>query len=157
MELMDPVPGRTNSIAPGKRVLSSMSPTIVLKDGRLFLTLGVPGGLKIFGAVAQAIVNVIDHQMPLQTAFEAPRMWDRGPVLEVEEGYAGLPELRRNLEARGHTIETMMKVAGGMNGILRRADGMLEGAACWRADGAPIGYSGGDALVDTGASRSMWR
>ncbi|MFN8618047.1 MAG: gamma-glutamyltransferase, partial [Dehalococcoidia bacterium] len=50
MELMDPAPGRTNSIAPGKRVLSSMSPTIVLKDGAPFMTLGCPGGLKIFGA-----------------------------------------------------------------------------------------------------------
>ena len=156
MELMDPVPGRTNSIAPGKRVLSSMSPVIVLKDEKLFLTLGTPGGLKIFGSVAQALVNVIDHQMPLQTAFEAPRMWDRGPVLELERGFARLPELRRNLEARGHIIETPMKVAGGMNGILRRADGSLEGAACWRADGAPVGYSGGDALVETDAGKAMW-
>ena len=156
MELMDPVPGRANSIAPGKRVLSSMSPVIVLKDQRLFLTLGTPGGLKIFGAVAQAIVNVIDHRMPLQTAFEAPRMWDRGPVLELERGFARLPELQRELEGRGHIIETAMKVAGGMNGIMRREDGSLEGAACWRADGAPVGYSGGDALVEEDASKAMW-
>lgn len=156
MELMDPVPGRTNSIAPGKRVLSSMSPTIVMKDDALFLTLGCPGGLKIFGSVAQALVNVIDHQMPLQTAFEAPRMWDRGPVLELERGFANLPALRSNLEARGHRIETAMKVAGGMNGILRHPDGTLEGAACWRADGAPVGYSGGDALVEEDASKAMW-
>ncbi len=156
MELMDPVPGRTNSIAPGKRVLSSMSPVIVMKDGQLFLTLGTPGGLKIFGAVAQAIVNVIDHQMPLQTAFEAPRMWDRGSILELERGFAGLPELRRDLQGRGHVIETAMKVAGGMNGIMRHPDGTLEGAACWRADGAPVGYSGGDALVEEDASKAMW-
>ena len=156
MELMDPVPGRTNSIAPGKRVLSSMSPVIVLKDEQLFLTLGTPGGLKIFGSVAQAIVNVIDHRMPLQTALEAPRMWDRGAVLELERGFAQLPELRRNLEARGHVTETPMKVAGGMNGIMRRADGSLEGAACWRADGAPVGYSGGDALVEADAGKAMW-
>src|SRR5690606_32448110 len=56
MQLMDPVPGRTNSIAPGKRILSSMSPTIVLRDGEPFMTLGTPGGLRIFGAVFQAIV-----------------------------------------------------------------------------------------------------
>jgi gamma-glutamyltranspeptidase/glutathione hydrolase len=156
MELMDPVPGRTNSIAPGKRVLSSMSPTIVLKDGQPFMTLGTPGGLKIFGAVAQAIVNVIDHGMPLQSAFEAPRMWDRGPVLELEQGFAGLTALRAELERRGHTVETVLKVAGGMNGIMCRPDGLLEGAACWRADGAPLGYSGGDALVDDDVSRAMW-
>jgi len=156
MELMDPVPGRTNSIAPGKRVLSSMSPCIVTKDGAPFMTLGTPGGLKIFGAVAQAISNVIDHQMPLQEAFEAARMWDRGPVLEIERGFPQLAALKAGLEARGHAVETPLKVAGGMNGILRQPDGMLEGAACWRADGAPMGYSGGDAIVE-GAEPAMWR
>jgi gamma-glutamyltranspeptidase/glutathione hydrolase len=156
MELMDPVPGRTNSIAPGKRVLSSMSPCIVLKDGAPFMTLGTPGGLKIFGAVAQAISNVIDHQMPLQEAFEAPRMWDRGPLLEVERGFPDVAALRAGLEARGHTVSTPLKVAGGMNGIMRRPDGMFEGAACWRADGAPMGYSGGDAIVE-GSEPPMWR
>ena len=49
-----------------------------------------------------------------------------------------------------------MKVAGGMNGIMRRSDGSLEGAACWRADGAPVGYSGGDALVEADAGKAMW-
>ena len=156
MELMDPNPGRTNSIAPGKRVLSSMSPCIVMRDGQPFMTLGTPGGLKIFGAVAQAISNVIDHQMPLQEAFEAARMWGRGPVLEIERGFPAFPALKAGLEARGHTLETPLKVAGGMNGILRRADGMFEGAACWRADGAPMGYSGGDALVE-GSEPAMWR
>jgi len=156
MELMDPNPGRTNSIAPGKRVLSSMSPCIVLKGGAPFMALGTPGGLKIFGAVAQAISNVVDHRMPLQEAFEAARMWDRGPVLEIERGYPGLAGLKAGLVGRGHTVETPLKVAGGMNGIMRRADGMFEGAACWRADGAPMGYSGGDAIVE-GAEPAMWR
>jgi gamma-glutamyltranspeptidase/glutathione hydrolase len=155
MELMDPVPGRTNSIAPNKRVLSSMSPVIVLKDGQPFMTLGAPGGLKIFGAVAQAIVNVIDHKMPLQAAFEAPRMWDMGPTLELERAF-NLDVLKPALESRGHVIETPLKVAGGMNGILRHTDGRLEGAACWRADGAPMGYSGGDALVESDATKAMW-
>jgi gamma-glutamyltranspeptidase/glutathione hydrolase len=148
MQLMDPVPGRTNSIAPGKRILSSMSPTIVLKDGRPFMTLGAPGGLKIFGSVMQAIVNVIDHDMTLQQAFEAPRLWARGPSLELERGFEGLAELKSEMERRGHTVQTPEKVAGGMNGILvQPGTGLLEGAACWRADGAPMGFSGGDAPV----------
>jgi gamma-glutamyltranspeptidase/glutathione hydrolase len=155
MELMDPNPGRTNSIAPGKRVLSSMSPVIVLKDGAPFMTLGTPGGLKIFGSVAQAISNVIDHGMTLQAAFEAARMWDRGPVLELEKGFPGFDGLKAALEARGHVVDPQFKVAGGMNGIMRRDDGLLEGAACWRADGAPMGYSGGDALVE-GQGPAMW-
>lgn len=155
MELMDPNPGRTNSIAPGKRVLSSMSPVIVLKQGEPFMTLGTPGGLKIFGSVAQAISNVIDHGMSLQAAFEAARMWDRGPILELEKGFPEFDALKSALEARGHVVDPQFKVAGGMNGIMRRDDGLLEGAACWRADGAPMGYSGGDGLVE-GRGPAMW-
>lgn len=156
MELMDPIPGHTNSIAPGKRVLSSMSPVIVTKDDVPFLTLGAVGGLKIFGSVAQAIVNVIDHQMPLQNAVEAPRMWDRGVGLELESNFRDLPALKAELERRGHQVQTPFKVAGGMNGILRHEDGMLEGSACWRADGAPMGYSGGDAIVESDVKNAMW-
>lgn len=149
MHLMDPNPGRTNSIAPKKRILSSMSPTIVLRDGQPFMAIGTPGGVRIFGSVMQAIINVIDHGMSLQQAVEAPRLWDRGPVLELETGFADLPELKRELERRGHAVETPLKVAGGMNGILIDPEtGQLHGAACWRADGAPMGFSGGDARLD---------
>jgi gamma-glutamyltranspeptidase/glutathione hydrolase len=149
MHLMDPNPGRTNSIAPGKRILSSMSPTIVLKDGKPFMAIGTPGGVRIFGSVMQAIINVIDHGMTLQEAVEAPRLWDRGPTLELETGFADLAQLSAELERRGHTVETPLKVAGGMNGILVNPEtGLLHGAACWRADGAPMGFSGGDARID---------
>lgn len=147
MHLMDPNPGRTNSIAPGKRILSSMSPTIVLKEGRPVMALGTPGGVRIFGSVLQAIVNVVDHGMSLQEAVEAPRMWDRGPELELESGFADLPELGAELERRGHRVAVVAKVAGGMNGILIDDVGLLHGAACWRADGTPLGFSGGDAVV----------
>jgi gamma-glutamyltranspeptidase/glutathione hydrolase len=157
MHLMDPNPGRTNSIAPGKRILSSMSPTIVLKDGQPFMALGTPGGVRIFGAVMQAIVNVIDHGMSLQEAVEAPRLWDRGPLLELEQGFPHLDDLRAELQRRGHVVETPLKVAGGMNGILRDdATGLLHGAACWRADGAPMGFSGGDARIEGDATKAMW-
>jgi gamma-glutamyltranspeptidase/glutathione hydrolase len=158
MQLMDPVPGRTNSIAPNKRVLSSMSPTIVLRDGEPFMTLGTPGGLRIFGAVFQAIVNVVDHGMSLQEAFEAARCWDRGPELELEFGYPDFEGLKREMERRGHAVVGVEKVAGGMNGIIRDPEtGMMEGAACWRADGAPIGVSGGPALVGEDVQKAMWR
>src|SRR5690606_24683190 len=118
MHLMDPNPGRTNSIAPGKRILSSMSPTLVMKDGQPFMAIGTPGGVRIFGTVMQGIMNVIDHGMTLQEAVEAPRLWDRGPVLEIERGFAGVADLKAELESRGHDVETPLKVAGGMNGIL---------------------------------------
>lgn len=151
MQLMDPVPGRANSIAPGKRILSSMSPVIVLRDGEPVMALGVPGGLRIFGVVMQAILNVLAHGMSLQRAFEAPRIWDRGPELELERGFADLDRLVAELERRGHATQTVFKVGGGMNGLMRDPEtGVIEGAACWRADGAAVAVSGGDGLVAAG-------
>jgi gamma-glutamyltranspeptidase/glutathione hydrolase len=147
MYLFDPHPGHPNSVAPGKRMLSSMSPTVVLKDGKPFMALGTPGGTRIFAAVLQAISNVIDHGMTLQEAVEAPRIWTQGETLNVETGIA--PAVRKALAARGHRIELVAKVAGGMNGILfDHTLGLMHGAACWRADGVPIGLSGGPARAD---------
>ena len=145
MLLMDPTPGRTNSIEGGKRILSSMSPTIVLRDGRPCMALGTPGGKRIFAAVTQAILNVIDHGMTLQEAVEAPRVWTQGAELELEDTFPNLDELRASLEALGHRTAVVAKVAGGMNGVLVDESGLLHGAACWRADGVPIGVSGGAA------------
>lgn len=143
MFLMDPNPGRTNSVAPGKRVLSSMSPTIVGRDGRPWFALGTPGGNRIFAAVAQAILNVVDHAMTLQEAVEAPRVWTLGAGVQVEDTFPDLAGLVAGLERLGHAVEVVPKVAGGMNGVLFDDDGLVHGAACWRADGTPMGVSGG--------------
>ncbi|MBS0548683.1 MAG: gamma-glutamyltransferase, partial [Proteobacteria bacterium] len=86
MGTFDPRPGKALSIAPGKRVTTSMSPFMALRDGRIRYALGLPGGRKIFPSVFQALVNLIDHGMSLQEAVEAPRIWTEGPVLEVEHG-----------------------------------------------------------------------
>ncbi len=149
MNVFDPHPGNANSIAPGKRMVSSMAPTIVLKDGEPYLALGTPGGTRIFPSVLQAIVNVIDHGMALQEAVEAPRVWTQGQALEVEAGIA--PSVREKLQAMGHNIQEVPRVAGGMNGVMfdnRR--GVIRGAACWRADGTPAGFSGGPARTTSG-------
>ena len=155
MKLMDPVPGRTNSIAPGKRILSSMSPTLILKDGNPWLAIGTPGGARIFGSVMQAIINMIDHGMTPQEAVEAPRCWTMGPTLELEDTFDGLPALVAGLDGRGHHVEVVSKIAGGMSAIqIDSVTGMLTGASCWRADGAPVGLSGGDSrLVDIAMTR----
>ena len=68
------VQGSANAIAPGKRPLSSMTPTIVMKDGKPVLVLGTPGGSRIISTVLEVIVNVIDHGMPLEEAVDAPRI-----------------------------------------------------------------------------------
>jgi gamma-glutamyltranspeptidase/glutathione hydrolase len=142
MMLFDPRPGGPNSVAPRKRMLSSMSPTIVLKDGRPTFALGTPGGTRIFPAVLQAIVNVVDHGMTLQEAVEAPRVWTQGGALEVEEAIS--EAVQAVLRDRGHEVKPVARVAGGMNGVLvDPQSGLLRGAACWRADGTPVGMSGG--------------
>lgn len=137
----DPHPGRALSIAPGKRVFTSMAPMMALKEGKLAFALGLPGALRIFPSALQAIVNLIDHRMTLQEAVEAPRIWTEGGVLELEEA---IPEaVAQELAARGHRIVRSPRVAGGMNAIAFNADGTLTGAACWRADGTPVAISGG--------------
>lgn len=137
----DPHPGRALSIAPGKRVFTSMAPMMALKEGKLAFALGLPGALRIFPSALQAIVNLIDHRMTLQEAVEAPRVWTEGGVLELEEA---IPEaVAQELAARGHRILRSPRVAGGMNAIAFNPDGTLTGAACWRADGTPVAISGG--------------
>ncbi|HET7339954.1 MAG TPA: gamma-glutamyltransferase, partial [Methylomirabilota bacterium] len=141
MALFDPHPGHALSVAPGKRMTSSMAPTLVLRDGRPALALGLPGGVRIFTSVLQALVNVIDHGMTLQEAVEAPRVWTQGQELEVEEAIGA--DVRAGLAARGHAVTPVAHVAGGMGAIAFEADGSLTGASCWRADGTPIGIGGG--------------
>jgi gamma-glutamyltranspeptidase/glutathione hydrolase len=143
MNLFDPHPGHALSIAPGKRMTSSMAPTIVLRDGRPAFALGLPGGVRIFPSVLQALVNVIDHGMSLQEAVEAPRVWTQGQELEVETAVPD--DVRAGLTARGHDVVALPHVAGGMCAIAFEADGSLTGAACWRADGTPVALGGGEA------------
>jgi gamma-glutamyltranspeptidase/glutathione hydrolase len=141
MNLYDPRPGHALSLAPGKRVTTSMSPMMALRDGRLVYALGLPGGKRIFPSALQALVNLIDHGMSLQEAVEAPRVWTEGNALEVE---FAVPEgVRSMLASFGHTVLAVPTVAGGMNAIQFHDDGKLTGAACWRADGSPIGLAGG--------------
>jgi gamma-glutamyltranspeptidase / glutathione hydrolase len=141
MALFDPHPGRPNSVAPGKRMRSSMAPTIVARDGRPVLAVGLPGGVRISTSVMQALVNFIDHGMSPQEMVEAPRVWTQGQDLEIE---TRVPEaIRAAVAAMGHPVLPVSTVGGGMNAIAVGEDGGLTGAACWRADGTPIGVSGG--------------
>jgi gamma-glutamyltranspeptidase/glutathione hydrolase len=141
MNLYDPRPGHALSLAPGKRVTTSMSPMMALRDGRLAYALGLPGGKRIFPSALQALINLIDHGMSLQEAVEAPRVWTEGNALEVE--FAVPEAVRAKLASWGHKVAAVPTVAGGMNAIQFGDDGMLTGAACWRADGTPIGLAGG--------------
>src|SRR3984893_6967349 len=141
MNLYDPRPGHALSLAPGKRVTTSMSPVMALRGGKLVYALGLPGGKRIFPSALQALLNLIDHGMSLQEAVEAPRIWTEGNALEVE---LAVPDaVRAKLTSMGHEVVAVPTVAGGMNAIQFHEDGSLTGAACWRADGTPIGLAGG--------------
>jgi gamma-glutamyltranspeptidase / glutathione hydrolase len=141
MYLFTPKPGFANSVQPGKRVTSSMSPIIVVRDGRVMWALGLPGGIRIFASAMQAVINLIDHGMSLQEAVEAPRLWTQGYAVELEAGFGA--EAADALRQLGHEVAMVGAVAGGTCAIGFESDGSLTGAACWRADGTPIAISGG--------------
>ncbi len=121
-----------NAIAPGKRMLSSMTPTIVEKEGQLFLVLGAPGGSTIITAVAQVLVNVIDFGMPIDSAINAARFhhqWLPDQIL-VEAG--GLDDAtREKLAAMGHQLKEVGRMAV-VKAVHRRPDGTLHAAADFR-------------------------
>ena len=108
----DPHPGRALSVAPGKRVPTSAAPLIVLKGGKPWIALGLPGGVRIFTSAFQAILNLIDHGMTLQEAVEAPRLWTDGHSIEVEELYGEAAAAALRSGAR--PVRVMPHVGGGM-------------------------------------------
>ncbi len=134
------VQGEANAIAPGKRMLSAMTPSIVLdRDGRLLLVLGTPGGPRIITMVYHVISNVIDHHMPLADAVDAPRMHHQGlpDTLEVErDGFP--PATLDSLRARGHAIDNG-GYWGDVEAIARTPDGW-EGVSDPRRGGDGAGY-----------------
>ena len=128
--------------APGsmRRPLSSMSPTFVLKDGRLVMATGSPGGSTIISTVLQIILNVIDHGLNVAEAENAPRAHDQlwPDELRIERGMS--PDTVRLLEAMGHKV-VLRNAMGSANTILRAPDGELEGASDLRQRGTlAVGY-----------------
>ena len=134
--------GHPNSVAPSKTPLSSMSPTIVLKDGKPFMVLGSPGATKIISTVSQVISRVIDHKMGMQDAIDAPRLWDNtSNKINVETRISD--ETLKQLEAMGHKTNKTSEWDRGMGsvqGVLYKADGTLEGGADPRRDGKAVGF-----------------
>ena len=140
-------PESVNKVEGGKKPLSSMSPTIVLdKDGKAFMSLGSPGGLRIWPTVAQVISNVIDHGMNMQDAIDCARIFDRGNADGICYESAGENAITADtvaaLEAQGHTFTDKggwNLFFGGCQGILFAEDG-IQGGADPRRDGKAIGF-----------------
>ena len=132
--------GEANKIEPNKRMLSSMSPTIVMKDGKNFLVSGSPGGSRIITTTLQVIMNVIDHHLNIQAAVNAPRIHHQWlpDEIRVEEGLS--PDTIRLLEGMGHTV-TEKAAMGASQSIMIAEDGtMYGGADPRRSTSAAMGF-----------------
>lgn len=132
--------GVANSIVPGKRMLSSMTPTIIEKDGKLAMVVGTPGGSTIITSVFQTILNVLDFGMDMQSAVAAPRFhhqWLPDEVY-VEKGAID-PATRTDLEAKGYKVIERGSI-GRVDAILVKQDGSLETGADPRGNDIGSGY-----------------
>ncbi len=131
-----------NKIEPQKRMLSSMTPTIVEKDGKLWMTVGTPGGSTIITSVLQTILNVADFDMGMQEAVDAPRFHHQWlPDVVTFEPDAFGKSLLDSLAAKGYQIRQENSVIlGKVDGVLVLPDGTLEGGADRRGDDTAIGY-----------------
>lgn len=132
-----------NAIAPGKRMLSSMSPTIVTRDDKPVLVTGSRGGSMIITTVLQVIVNLIDHSMSVEDAVSLPRIhhqWQPDSI--TAEPFALSPDTQRILEAMGHDRFFKTRIGRGIGDAnsIEYVDGMIRGFKDPRREGAAIGF-----------------
>jgi len=132
------IQGEANAIQPGKRPLSSMTPTIVVKDGKLYMVVGTPGGSRIISNVLQVLLNVIDFKMNIQDAVNRPRFHHQWmpDKLFMEPGFS--PDTEALLRAKGHEIERVNSMCE-ISAILVEG-GWLQGAADPRVEGNALGF-----------------
>lgn len=132
---------KANEIQPEKRMLSSMTPTIVEKDGKFLMTVGTPGGSTIITSVFQTIVNVVEHKMNMQQAVNALKFHHQWlPDRIIYERGAFTEKNLQTLLNKGYKMETMNGTLGRMDCIMLLPDGKLMGASDPRSDNTSVGY-----------------
>ena len=135
------IQGEANAIAPGKRPLSAMAPTIVLKDGKLLMVLGSPGGPRIISTVANILIGVIDYGLDIQQAVNAPRFHHQWQPDEIDIEKTGIsPDTIKLLQVRGHKIKTEGYWSDGECIAVDPKTGELLGAPDGRNGGKAVGY-----------------
>jgi len=135
------IEGEANSIEPGKRMLSCMTPTIVTKDDKLFMVVGSPGGSTIITTVLQVILNVIEHGMDIQEAVDAPRFhhqW-KPDVIQYEK-FTLSKDVMENLKKMGHTLELRGDYGDAHAIVVDGKNKIYFGGADSRQEGKAIGY-----------------
>nr|WP_294992609.1 gamma-glutamyltransferase [uncultured Sediminibacterium sp.] len=131
--------GEANAIVPGKRMLSSMTPTLVLKNNKPYLTIGTPGGTTIPTSVFQALVNLIDFRMDLDNAINKPKFHHQWFPDEVSIERDFLQDTRKQLEAMGYKIKERSPI-GRTEGIRILTTGLREAVADKRGDDSVAGF-----------------
>jgi len=136
------VQGEANAIEPGKRMLSAMTPTIVVDpEGRTDLVTGTPGGATIITTVFQIVTNHIDFGMPVRTSIDAPRFHHQHLPDLVRYERSGLPlDVIAELRRRGHVLEERVGISGDVQSIQITDDGILLGASDRRRGGRALGF-----------------
>ena len=130
-----------NAIAPGKRMLSSMTPSIIEKGGKLYMVVGTPGGSTIMTSVFQTVLNVVEHGMTMQQSVNALKFHHQWlPDKTIFETGAFSEKTQQVLQSRGYILEKLTNTLGRMDCILVRPDGSFEGASDPRADNTAMGY-----------------
>ena len=134
--------GDANAIAPQKRMLSSMTPTLVEKDNKLWMTLGTPGGSTIITSVLQTILNVYEFNMSMQQAVDAPRFHHQWfPDIVKVEATSFDDKTIKELENKGYVVDYKNASSiGRVDAILVLSDGSLEGGADKRGDDTAVGF-----------------
>jgi len=136
------IQGERNAVGPGRRPLSSMTPTMVLrKDGTFWFGLGARGGPRIISAVLQTVINVIDHDMDIQQAIDAPRIHHQWlPDELVYEPYGISPDTLAVLSGMGHRFAAKSEYVAAATGVMIDDKGIRLGAVDTRSDGLAMGY-----------------